>query len=324
MKKTTSIVLVCFVIISWMPSDCVCEQELMTVQDLVDRYTIADVQVALSSSNTALQWPHIPSKTKALKMEEKTREQYEKDFQAAITLFDKMREFERTQSHNPDTENLRNLFEVYGGLGKILYRSGGYTNLLLLDSMNRCALTRLTHFLVNHPQDYEKCQPYLDRLQIPRLSLEEFRSLLSEESSIQDASEQIENIQKVGILNFVIGIEPNKPNLKNLKLMDTRTTFLLKEGDYRALLGRLIDPLRIYKIGLPGMIEYLKRGGRFEDIGMYAGNMSLFRNLMGESLQEFRLELTGDKRFGPVNLSGLIRMFKDAPYQNVFYSVAVE
>lgn len=307
-----------------MPSVCVSEHELMTIQDLLDRYTIADVQVALSSSSTVFQWPHIPSKTKALKMEEKAREQYEMDFQSAITLFDKMRAFERTQSHDPDTENLQNLFEVYGGLGKILYRSGGYTNLLLLDSMNRCALTRLTHFLVNHPQDYEKCQPFLDRLQIPRLSHEEFRSLLSEESSIQDASDQIENIQKVGLLKFVAGIKANEPSMKNPELMDTRTTFLLKEGDYRGLLGRLIDPLRIYKIGLPGMIEYLQRGGRFEDIGMYAGNMSLFRNLMGESLQKFRLELTGDKRFGPVNLSVLIRMFKDAPYQNVFYSVAVE
>jgi hypothetical protein len=294
------------------------------IQEVVANTTIENLGGVLLADRTTLRWPNIPSKKSSLRLDDDARKQYEKHFQLATDLFSKIKDFERTRPHEPTIENLSTTFRTYGNLGKVLYDSGGYTNLLLLDSMNRCALTQLSHALVNHPEHYLEYKPLLKQLVVPHCSNNEIVSVLAEESTIQEASKQVASIPKGGLLRFIVSLEQGSTNIRDLKPINTKTTYLLVNGGNPTLLGRFIDPLRIHQIALPGLVEYMRCGGTIDDIGMYAGNMPLFRNLMGDSLQKLTLEVTGDMRFSPVVLSSLIRFFKDTPYQSAFYTVAVE
>jgi hypothetical protein len=215
------------------------------------------------------------------------------DFRLAEAFDRKLKEYESDTTNN-DLSELSTRITVYAALGKGLRKSGGLVNLVLLDMVNRLALTRLCHYLVHHSEQYEEIAGLLKEVPLPKLEVSLFTSLLAEEAGISGATEALKGVSDGDLIDRMMELEGIVEPGATKEERNTQITARALSSQTLAMQGRiapLVSQMQVTAVladcGLRGLIEYLRQGG---DIQQFPQKSSEFEQFMKDGMNVFDSE----------------------------------
>jgi len=204
-----------------------------------------------------------------------------------------------------NSQELRTVVSEYEGLIRTITRSGGYGNVVLAHCLRRLDQVLLMQYVVSFPSEHEAVS---DILRGDRVSLVDSRAMLamlSEEVPVDPPSGGWRLSQRKEDWDLIFRtFETSFRGQTVSGLFGTpAVSKLLKERDVSGLMTRLLPCETIERVSLPGLLEFLKRGGRFEDFGAMSNNARWFDRLMdgddanwpngGPTLRRFQFPVMG-------------------------------
>lgn len=230
-------------------------------------------EIALFINDAAIPgWPKAVSMSFAngLPSEERTRAQ------SAISLVKDLHvKIQREFSNNAQASNadLRNYFTVANALDK----SGGYSNMLLADSLRRLALFRLTEWLVHHFKQIAEVRGEVDRIVIPHLEIRALFEKLASEDNVLGAhvGEFVNITPDLNVYGAVAAVGLESPALFGAQSFSG----LIENPSAVALMMRLAGTERFYVINLTGLLVFFEKGGAYEELN--PADITDFKKRMG-------------------------------------------
>jgi hypothetical protein len=264
---------------------------------------LSDIARRLANSDP-VPWPQAKSWETIRALPSPQREAGMSGFHLAEALLDKIRDFEADTS-NDDLAELSRRVQVYRELGQGLVRSGGPVNAVLLDVVDRMALTRLCHFLVHHPDQYGEVEQLLEMLAIPVHDWTFFAPLLQEGTGEPPSDDLVDEASEGDFIERIIAVEKEKLAAHGWVPDATEPwrkvpLIAMAPGSHALMYQNTVAPLalhmeitsRLANCGLRGLIEYLRRGGALEDFPV---ERSAFEAVMGSALDGLECQSMKDK-----------------------------
>lgn len=227
-------------------------------------------------------------------------------------------EFDRAHG-NADVHEMTETVGVYLSLAKTFSSSGGFVNLVLSDSAGRIVLSRLAHFLLNHPDQVELVAGCLDQLVIPEITtglLQEVHEELTG-TKIEMATLSNEEITEKFLAGSRESIDGHRPLFAQALVPS-----LMQEGSRKIFLVRVLDTQWLRRKALAATIEYLRKGGTVSDLpDLDARDLDRFFGT--EDRRKYRFDPYGETTLIGGELKALLQ-FKASWREPVFFKVAVD
>jgi hypothetical protein len=232
------------------------------------------------------------------------------DFELAGSFDRRLKEYE-SDTANDDLKVLTERIHVYSKLARGLQQSGGLVNLALSDMVNRMALSRLCHYLVHQPKQYEEIAALLTEVPLPRLNASLFAPLLRAESGISGATEALEAVPGGDLVDRIMELEkivdPSATREERIIQISSRapsSQAVAMQGRIAPLVFEMQMTAILAEYGLRGLIEYLRRGG---DIHQFPDNRSEFEQFMKDGMEVFDRGLIPTYQQRDLDIGALIR-----------------
>lgn len=298
----------------WLSSDA--------AEDLVDLWqkklavnTLGEVATVMESSQS--KWPHIRS-LRASANQGKDSDQTGRLNTLARFLHQKIIECEmKDKTQEPTLKQI----ETYRKLRTILEVSGGYVNCVLVDSIDRLAVSRICGFVVKHPDRWADAERMRTALQTPRFMERNLASLLQEEMATNLVGKTVAEEEYLHVYLEALGTD-ERTIMLSPKQETIHAGNLIENRDLSQLVWRMAQVEVLAHVRLPALIEFLKRGGQFNEIR--SGDMRRFKEVMAESRDQFKSALLHVRKIYPSDLAALLDEFGTGFDAAATYKVAVK
>lgn len=213
----------------------------------------------------------------------------------AIRIHQKIKEAEGEAAPGPDETGPR--VRLYADLAKRFRAAGGYSNHVLADTLTMLSVLHLARLLDAYPQRVEECSELWTILDAPALSerifQEVYRSKVGPRAALPAGS-------PAQMLATIAGWPPED-------LISQGTGALLKVTNPKAFLFRFISTALFGRSALGRWIEFVRKGGRTEDLA--AGRGADFDKLFPPDYHRQQPEALGDA--GAAAVTSLILMARN-------------
>jgi hypothetical protein len=244
----------------------------------------------------------------------------------AAKFLELLRDYEDSIDKEPPSQDGAP-FRVYSLLGERLEKAGGSLNLCLLDSLNRCAMARLCHSVLSGSLELESAQRILESLHVPKCDKSFLVDLMSTKLNRNQTEGLLSDLPVTRFRQALLSIEgyPKDFSSAMVQIRPTlKTSALLSQANLSPLVIRLTESWRLHTALLPGLLDFLSKGGKTDDLADYCRDFPKFMELMGPSYRNYRFEPEGQAYIRPSDLLGLVDEFGDDFQKSRYYWQAVE
>jgi hypothetical protein len=249
------------------------------------------------------------------------------EIRAALDLYSAIQRVEAGRAEVEDMTCIRKFAHVYADLNGVLTDRGGSGNLAIGDTISRIFLSRSSYYLEKHPNEWKSVQGLFEGFPLVVCNDNTVRNLLEEFSRERSKALSIEETKRTTLLSQVLQWEGFPPDrgTANLPLLEyLPTSQILQRGKLSPLLFRLYQTTQLGQVNLPGLLDYLRRGGAIDRTRWYSGYFPEFESLMGESFRKYKFDYDGQVYLRPSDLLGVEKLFGESPTNNHFYQLAVQ
>jgi hypothetical protein len=237
-----------------------------------------------------------------------------------IELFQKVRSMAAMDTEVDNAADLGRNISSYAAINKVLLSAGGFGNYCLSDSVSRMCLAKLCHYLVRHPKEYSLIEDALSNIHILGCDSTMLKEIIADVHSDLAISLDIDSMPKKNILSEIRRQE--RP--KGFSPSDLAMVGLMTNGKVSPLVFRLIETARVAEFQLPGLIEFLKRGGDINHLSWETTRSASFEGIMGETYPRFVFEAGGHAYLTPADLSSVVKLFGQSEMDNPFSKRGLE
>ncbi len=191
-----------------------------------------------------------------------------------------------------DNAELTTQLDDYASIAAALRGAGGYSNLVLQDTVGRLMIFRLSGWLIENPTETRQAEALFEKVEIPRVNLNTLVAQLrnqdralarmpqdvmptAEAKSIYQAFTPI-GLKMADVLAFN---DPEK----------VKTSVLLKDAAVPALAYRMATTEALKSVHLRGLIRFLKAGGSLTELD--PADIRNFEKRMGQEAKSFNYPL---------------------------------
>ncbi len=247
-----------------------------TWEEVMKLKTLPEISKIIKSSGVGdiKGWPAIASLNAIDEIAKEENQEQVAALANAMSLFEKIREYESANTGFEPTA-AQEVVSTYANLSKALRRSGGYTNLVLADTVNRLAVRRIGAYLKTTEDKkvppYEQASQMLATLELPGLSMSEFaRVMVDEKYKVKEGTDFDTIAGAKTLLEVLTALGTNYSEMYgqfNGRIAQKGSTvLLLHERDLPSLLWRMGETDMIATAFLPGFLEFIAKGGRYSDL----------------------------------------------------------
>ena len=203
---------------------------------------------------------------------------------------------------------------IYAAVGAVLEKAGGYSNLLLADSLRRLTLLRIAERVLGGSQSMAEIRKQLSYVAIPDV---EVRTLLEqlapEDTLLKDRKSEIERIapsqtvysaiESVGIKDSVVG--------------QARTfSELFEHPSVGAVVVRMAGTKLVYSVSLPGLISFIEKGGTKNELN--PGDIRAFKVRMSGEDKLFVYPPLGVRYLSVSHVLGMYEIVENPQTRDAF------
>ena len=194
---------------------------------------------------------------------------------------------------------------------------------MLADSLYRLSLSRLCRQLVLHPGEYSQVEGVLRRVGHESLAAADVGSMIDEQTGAHNATDLLREARREDLLRLSFQLA-NTTSLEAAFQVatDGNASHLLQKQALGLLIFRLSESGLVAEYILPGLIEYLRRGGDLNGISL--GDLRPFASVIGSSETEFRYEPMGLPVLLPGYLYHVVTAFTEPVANQPFVRLALE
>jgi hypothetical protein len=269
------------------------EANIAQWNSLVESGSIGSIEsIAKSVQSDSSQWPRIGSQYELNKLPRADQVDASARLDLGRKLIKKLQK--GIESSESNASDLRSEVATYATLANAASNAGGYTNLLLADLLDQAIFYRLSTAVRANPQAASELSGLLAlRSSSPTFDLKStLKELATQDPLLEEHTQQIDQLK--GNENFVAlcaifnSAIPAKM-ASSSKAMST--TDLLENESGLALVVRLGTTHALLNCVLPGLLEYLEKGGEVAELS--SSNNLAFKKRMGESIYKYRAPFIG-------------------------------
>jgi hypothetical protein len=244
----------------------------------------------------------------------------------ALKLLDLLKNYENSVDKDSSVEPATQ-FKVYSLLGERLEKAGGSLNLCFLDSVNRCAMARLCHAVFSASLEIESAHRILESLYVPKCDKSFLEDLMSTRISRAQAVNLFAELPPTRLQGAVFnsegfGLDFSEAMVKISPKL--KTSVLVTQESISPLVYRLMQSWGLRSALIPGLLEFLSKGGKIEDLPIYCGDYPKFMELMGPSFRKYRFESQGETFLDPSDLLFLVTDFGGDFRKSKYYRKALD
>lgn len=222
-----------------------------------------------------------------------------KKFVLLNILFEKVKEFEKTTQAKIDIDAISTIVDDYVTIGNAVSDGGGYVNYVMGDVLYSISLSRLAFFLLQNPTMYDEVERIWRKLKRPNFDISTLADMLEDEFGVTESRAELEQAESSGSLFLTfINLVRQRSDHDILEVTgvsrNISTSYLLGNKDHVFLAFRLANTNLVLEASIPGMIEFLRRGGEIDDFQLYRTDIREFLSLMGDSRKLFKARFYGE------------------------------
>ncbi len=266
-------------------------------------------------------WPMITSSYACRQIPEQQKRTALQCLQLADALQDKIVEQLIPQS-DLELGQIKADLGVYNSIGKALDHAGGYSNLLLADSLFRLAIYRLSGLLVFQPESAPEVRRLIGRVDVP--TVEAKMMLLSLGSQGPDVQPHLAAVQKIRAGdNLYKALQSAGINLDIAFTPSAKlTSSLLKEPSVVGLVQRMAETESIVRVNLQGTVRFFELGGTYSELD--PRDIRPFEARMDREAKAFTYPLLQKREFNEFDVLSLIAMHKDEGVRSAWLNIALK
>jgi hypothetical protein len=214
---------------------------------------------------------------------------------------------------------------AYREISAALQSAGGYGNLLLADSLDRLDIFQLSGCLIKNIASKEEVKALVTELPVPETDITALlESLALDDTFLSAHRDALGSVDTSGDLFGAIqslGIPQNKIAYELMLPASQSVTRLLREPSAVALLLRRNSTHLLGKVSLPGLLAFLDRGGKYEELN--PADITSFLRRMAGAERSFQDKSAGVKSLGVGHLLSLYNLHDDPKKRAVFLEIAL-
>lgn len=219
-----------------------------------------------------------------------------------------------------------NNVRAYRDIATALQDADGYSNLLLADTLNRLAIYELSGCLIKNIASHGKVKALAAALHVPDIETTTFLQRLTPDDAFLTAHrEALANINTSGDVFGAIqslGIPPNKISYDLMLPANQSVARLLREPSAVELLLRRTTTHLLANVSLAGLLSFIERGGKYEELNPV--DITPFLQRMAGAERSFQDKLSGVKSLGVGQLLSLYNLHNDPEKREVFLKIALD
>jgi len=263
------------------------------------------IEIGKTMSEAPQQWPHIDSVNVAPSWQ-----------------MDLMRNLHRAigKSFDPAAETRANT-EAYLQIASTLSKAGGYSNLLLADSIYRLVIYRAAQGLTISGGDVEKARSLIEKLLVPSVDIKGTLLLFLKDDAL--LNEQVEKIKDIAPSENIYSVSQrllskNEPHdFAALSFSD-----LLENPSGLSLTLRMAQTEVLVKIGLKSLSKFIQNGGMRSELD--PSDITRFTERMGGTQHDYRYLPLGIRRLSVGHPLMVINIAEDQNAQAAFLQSAIK
>lgn len=229
------------------------------------------------------------------------------------------------QSFNPNAPTNPDETKAYLQIAKVLTNAGGYSNILLSDSLYRLVIFCAAKDLSLSFENRGEVEGFASELPAPSLGLKErLVSFAKDDPSLAQRISVIDNIDPSDNL-YVISqqlrtkdsADPNRVDNDNFTF-----SYLMANPSGFGLTFRIAQTEMLTTIGLKSLLTFIKHGGSLSELD--PSDITIFKKRMSESKDEYRYPALGIRRLSVDHPLSVLEINSDQNVKQAFLRTALE
>lgn len=247
---------------------------------------------------------------------------------SALRLADDLRRI-LSSSFKPDLEVDSSIFtkeiQLYHDIAEGVGKNRGFGNLVLQDTAYRLAILRLADWLVARPSDIDAIAKAASTIEVRSVIVRDLLAQLGKQDkeleSIGDRLWQIDESQDIFASFQTVGIGADRV-LMAIDIPEQATSNLLRSSSVVTLIHRMATTEALAKAYLPGMIDFVRKGGAYKEID--PRDIRPFQHRMGQDAKIYRYPLLQVRAFSTTQAQFILDLHDKPLKRGTFLRVAVE
>lgn len=228
------------------------------------------------------------------------------------------------QSFNPNASTNLDEEKAYLQIAKVLTDAGGYSNILLADSLYRLVIFRVAQDLSLSFDNHGKVEGFVSEFPAPTLSIKErLASFAKDDPSLANQVSLIDEIDPSDNL-YVISQSLTKDNADPDLVDGSNLTFsnLMTNPSGFGLTFRIAQTEMLTAIGLKSLVKFIGKGGSVDELN--PSDITTFKKRMGESRDEYSYPAFGIRRLSVDHPLSILEIGTDQNVRQTFLRTALE
>jgi hypothetical protein len=290
-------------------------------QDLDDK-ALSGSHRTLAELGRVAVWPHIGSPPNARVLVTESRSNWQSEMQLFQEAHDAIRK-SWPQGAIATPQQLQAVVSEYEDLIRTISSADGYGNALLAHCLRRLDQILLMQYIVTYPSEYTVVDEILKRDRVKLLDCRSVQGMLLEGVDAVPPSGR----WRLGDQRDDWDVIFRSPG-SSFETERRRTLFgtpglskLISAGDVKGVLLRLLPSETIERVSLPGLIEFLRRGGALDDV--ISGSSEPFLRVMDGVQGQFSWPTMGIRVLGPDLLGEIVLSFRPHIGKDIPFAIAI-
>jgi hypothetical protein len=228
------------------------------------------------------------------------------------------------QSFNPNAPTNPDETKAYLQIAKVLTNAGGYSNILLADSLYRLVIFRVAQDLSLSFDNHGKVEAFVSELPAPTLGIKErLASFAKDDPSLANQLSVIDDFAPSDNL-YVIAQKLAKDDPDPDRVDSGNLTFshLMANPSGFGLTFRIAQREMLTVIGLKSLIEFIGLGGSLDELN--PSDITAFKKRMDVSKDEYRYPALGIRRISVNHPLSVLAIGADQNVRQAFLHAALE
>lgn len=268
------------------------------------------VEIAKNMRDSANPWPQIAAANIAPPWQ--------------VDLINKLHRFIK-QSFNPNTSANPDEAKAYLQIAEALTNAGGYSNILLADSLYRLVIFRAAQDLSSSFDNRGKVESYVSELIAPSFDIKERLVSFAKDDPI--LAQRISVIEKIDSSDnlYVISQQLLAKNSSDPDRVDSGEftfSYLMANPSGFDLAFRIAQTEMLTTIGLKSLLEFIKNGGSLSELD--PSDITRFKKRMSNSKDGYRYPAFGIRRLSVDHPLSVLEIGSNQHVRQAFLRTALE
>jgi hypothetical protein len=229
------------------------------------------------------------------------------------------------QSFDPNALTNPDEAKAYLQIAKVLTDAGGYSNILLADSLYRLVIFRAAQDLSSSFENRGKVESFVRELPAPSLGIKErLTSFAKDDPSLAQRISVIDGIAPSDNLYVISQQLLVKDNADADRVDSGNLTFsnLMANPSGFGLTFRIAQTEMLATVSLKALLEFIKQGGTLSELD--PADVTRFKKRMSNSKGDYRYPALGKRRLSVDDPLGVLQISTDLNTKRAFLNTALE